>query len=88
MKLTEKPIETEKQPTELVCELTEEEFKWLSAETAAQVVVDILDGGDGAPDLMAGIAMTTMLAKYSAELAKRMFNANDKTNETENKEEN
>ena len=84
MKLTEKPIETVKQPTELVCELTEAEFRKSSADTAASLVVDMIDGED---DFAVGVAMTALLAKYSANLAVQMFHANDKPNETENKEE-
>lgn len=87
MKLTEKTVKTEKKTTELVCELTEEEFKQLGAETAAQMIVDLLDSKDDETDIAAYIAMTAMLAQYSAKLSAQMFYTTDKTNETENKEE-
>ena len=84
MKLTEKTTTTETQTTELVCELTEEEFEQLSAETAAHLVVDMMEDET---NYAAGLAMTALLAKYSAKLAVQMFHKTDKSNETENKEE-
>ena len=84
MKLTEKTIVTEKKTEELLCELTKEEFEQVCAETAAHFVVEMLDD---VTDITAGLAMTAMLAAYSAELTKQMFNQDDKSNETDNKEE-
>ena len=84
MKLTEKsvPVET----TEMVCEITRPEFSKIGAKVAAKTVMDTI-GDDASVDaLLAGIAMTSLLAQYTANLEKELFTKPD-TNENPDKKE-
>ena len=86
MKLTTKKVKQEVETSETVCEITQAEFDKLCAETAAQTVVETIGSDADIEDMMAGIAMTSLLAEFVSKLDSKMFGTNDK-NETHDKKE-
>lgn len=87
MKLTEKSIKHEVEATEVVCEVTRDEFSVVSAKVAARLVMDKIEGDDSTEALLAGLAMARLLAEYCAELEMKLFNP-DQDEDTDKKEEN
>lgn len=73
MKQTQKITKTSVDKTEILCEISQDEFNTLCAETAADVVVSHLDIPAGGKELMHGIAMTALLADFAYEVTKKMF---------------
>ncbi len=93
MKVTKKSTKREIETTEVVCEISKQEFDAICAKTAADVVTDIMGDDPDTDDIEVGVFMVTMFAKYVSNLAKKMFNpkANenpDKNPDKNNKEEN
>ena len=84
MKLTQKTTTHEVETTEVVCEITQEEFDKICAETAASTVSDMVDvETDG---LLVCLAMTDLLARFVSRLDKKLFTNKTETKDT--KEEN
>ena len=84
MKLIKKSTKREVETTETVCEITQEEFEKICAETAAQTIVETIGPEADIDDLMMGVAMTSMFADFASNLAKKLFTD---TNETHDKKE-
>ena len=82
MKLTTKSIQYE--TTKTVCEITQDEFDKICAETAASIVVGFIGEDPDIEDLGAGLSLTKMFADFVSKLDERLFN--DK-NENPNKKE-
>lgn len=81
MKLTTKTVKHEVETTEVVCELTKDEFEQTCAEIASSTVIDSLDGDFS---ITVAIAMTELLVKFSHNLENALFNeptTNDKKEE-------
>ena len=81
MKRTTKKVKHEVETTEVVCELTREEFEQTCAEIASSTVIDILDGD---LRIAVAVAMTELLVKFSHNLKNALFNeptTNDKKEE-------
>ena len=85
MKLTKKSTKHEVETTEVVCEITRDEFSTLNAKIAARIVMEKIEGDESVDAMMAGLAMATLLAEYAAELEVALF---DKPENTDKKEEN
>lgn len=85
MKLTKKTTKTAVETTEIVCEISQEEFSMMCAETVAKLVVSRLDNPIDGEELMHGIAMTALLAEFAHEMDKKLFNY--KNENPDNKEE-
>lgn len=84
MKLTKKKVKHETETTELVCEITKDEFDKLCAETAASTIANMVDVDiDG---LLVALSMTSLLAKFVSNLDNQLFN--DKLKNTDKEEEN
>lgn len=86
MKLTSKSVKTEVETTETVCELTQSEFSPICAEVAASTVVEFIGEDPEIDDVMAGVAMTHLLAKFAARLEEKLF-GNSTTENPDKKEE-
>jgi hypothetical protein len=85
MKLTKKSTKTEIETTETVCEITQEEFEQIGAETAAKTIVQIVGDDPDMEDLLCGVAMSKMFATYLANLVNKLFT--DKNENPDKKEE-
>lgn len=84
MKLTKKTVKSEVETTETVCEIAQDEFEKLCAECAAKTVADFIGVEPDADDLMAGIQLTHLFAKFGARLVCELF---EDTNENPDKKE-
>lgn len=87
MNLTQKQVKTEVETIETVCEITREEFVELGAYTAANVVTKNIGDNPDADDIVAGLAMTALLAEFMAELELKLFGDTDNDKNPETKEE-
>ena len=85
MKLTKKTVKQEVETSEVVCEITQDEFTQICAVTSAETVVETLGTNLDIDDMVAGIAMTSLLADFVAHLEAKLFNTN-KTENTHNNE--
>ena len=86
MKLTKKTVTHEVETSETVCEITQAEFDTLCAKTAAKTITEFIGDGADIDDLMAGLQLTSLFAKFVAKLDHELFDAND-TNENPDKKE-
>lgn len=86
MKLTKKSIKHEVETTEVVCEITRDEFSSMSAKIAARIVMENIKGDESADAILAGLAMTSLLAEFCAELETELFD-NDSNENPDKKEE-
>ena len=88
MKLTEKTVKHEVETTEVVCEITKKEFEQLCAETAANVVIDIVLGDEpDADDVVASLALTRIFAQFANKLENKLFNPTNTNEDPDKKEE-
>lgn len=85
MKLTEKTIKKEVETSETVCEINRYEFSTLCARLASDLVIETVGEEPDFDDVMAGIAMTAMLAKFAARVEVELFD--DTTENPDKKEE-
>ena len=81
MKRTKKPTGH----TELMCEMSREEFEHISAIAAAKLIVEIMGDEPDVKDFAMGLAMTKLFAKLGTRIADAMFG--DDTNDNNDKEE-
>lgn len=90
MKLTTKTVKTECE--EIVCELNQEEFENVCAETAARTIADFIGDEPDADDIGACLALTHLFAEFTAHLVSRVFkqdaDKSNQSNKTEKQEEN
>jgi hypothetical protein len=86
MKLTEKSTQPEVETTEIVCEITQDEFSQLCTETAASITTKFIGDNPSIDELMAGLALTHILAGFTADLEVKLFHDKD-TNENPDKKE-
>jgi hypothetical protein len=84
MKLTKKSVKHEVETTEMVCEITPDEFNQICAETAASTIIEVIGPDATASDLAMGVAMTALLAQYARNLEDVLF---ADTNENPDKKE-
>ena len=87
MKLTKKTVKHEVEATETVCEITQAEFDKICAETAAATVVEQVGTDPEITDMLAGIAMTSLLAEFVANLDKKLFTNDTNTSPDKNEKE-
>lgn len=74
MKRTKKSVKHEVEKTEIVCEMNQTEFDKVCAETAASLVVKLMGSDPTVDDVAAGVAMTSLLAKFVSKLDEKLFN--------------
>lgn len=87
MNLTKKTVKTEVETTETVCEITREEFSELGAKIAADTIMNAIGKDADVDDLLAGVAMTALLAEFAARLEMKLFGDTDNDKNPETKEE-
>ena len=89
MKVTKKSTKREIETTEVVCEISKQEFEAICAKTAADIVTDIMGDDPDTDDIEVGVFMVTVFAKYANTLVNKMFNpkANENPDKDNNKEE-
>ena len=86
MKLTEKTVTKEVETSETVCEISRDEFSTLCAKLASALVIETVGEEPDFDDVMAGIAMTAVLAKFAARVELKLFDT-DTTENPDKKEE-
>lgn len=86
MKLTKKPVTSEVETMETVCEITQAEFSATCAKIAARFITDEIGDEPDMEDIAAGLAMAAFLANYTAKLDLALFGATTNKN-TDKKEE-
>lgn len=86
MKLTRKPVKSEVETMETVCEITQAEFSTTCAKIAAKFITAEMGDEPDIDDITAGLAMAAFLAKYTAELDTAFFGANTNENTIEKEE--
>lgn len=87
MNLTQKKVKTEVETAETVCEITCKEFADIGAKVATDVVIKNVGNNPDVDDLVAGLAMTALLAEFMAELELKLFGDTDNDKNPETKEE-
>lgn len=85
MKLTKKSVTSKVETEVTVCEIAQSEFDRICADVAAKTVVQTIGDDRDADDVVAGLAMAALLAKFVSNLDRVLFN--DKTENPDNKEE-
>lgn len=87
MKLTKKTVKHEVETTEAVCEITKVEFEQMCAKTAAKTITEFIGTDADIDDIVAGIQLTSLFAKFAARLSTELFTDNDTTENPDKKEE-
>ena len=87
MKLIKKPVTSEVETVETVCEISQAEFSVTCAKIAARFVTDEIGDEPDMEDLAAGLAMAAFLAKYTAQLDSALFDTKPTNENTDKKEE-
>ena len=85
MKLTKKSVKHEVETTEVVCEVSRGEFSKIGAKVAARIVMGNIADDESADALLAGLAMTSLLAEFCAELETELFDSNEPNDKKEEK---
>ena len=86
MRVTERTVTQDVETTEILCEISQEEFDSTCAKVASKFVIDTLGDDLDIENIMASISMTHILADFVAQLDKVLFNKQD-TNENPDKKE-
>jgi hypothetical protein len=87
MKLTQKTVKHEVEKTESVCEITQAEFDQICAKEAARFVAEFIGPDAAVDDITAGLELTTLFARFVANLDNKLFNDHDNDENPDNKEE-
>lgn len=87
MKLTKKTVKHEVENMETVCEITQAEFDDICAKAAAKLVIDFIGPDADVDDIKAGIELTSLLARFVANLDNKLFSDHDTDENPDKKEE-
>ena len=86
MRLTKNTVKHEVETTETVCQITQDKFDKICAETAAKTIANFVGDDPEVEDLIVGIQLTSLFAQFVAKLDKKLFDEADKTENPDNNE--